>query len=93
MNIKENEKKLGWDRRITCLCDLLGFASVLGGIGMVNWAHWLSEKKAKSWQLEYAPFYAAPCLCCVREEAGGFQVCENAGRRRGEPNSEMQANF
>ncbi len=40
---------------------LLGFALVLAGIGMVSWAHWLSEKEARRKQQEYVPFHACPC--------------------------------
>ena len=40
---------------------LVGFALALGGIGMVTWAHWLSEKEAKRKQQEYTPFHACPC--------------------------------
>ena len=40
---------------------LVGFALVLGGIGMVTWAHRLSEKEAKRKQQEYTPLHACPC--------------------------------
>jgi len=40
---------------------LVGFALVLGGIGMVTWAHWLSEKEAKRKQQDYTPCHAFPC--------------------------------
>ena len=40
---------------------LVGFALVLGGIGMVTWAHWLNEKEAKRKQQDYTPFHPCPC--------------------------------
>ncbi len=40
---------------------LVGFALVLGGIGMVTWAHWLSEKEANRKQQDYTPPHAFPC--------------------------------
>ena len=40
---------------------LIGFALVLGGIGMVTWAHWRSEKKAKRERQEYSPCHMYPC--------------------------------
>ncbi len=40
---------------------LVGFALILGGIGMVTWAHWLNEKEAKRKQQEYTPYHACPC--------------------------------
>lgn len=40
---------------------LVGFALVLGGIGMVTWAHWLGEKEAQRKKQEYSAFHACPC--------------------------------
>jgi DME family drug/metabolite transporter len=40
---------------------LLGFALVLGGIGMVSWAHWVSERKAKQKGKAYSPPQVCPC--------------------------------
>jgi drug/metabolite transporter (DMT)-like permease len=40
---------------------LIGFALVLGGIGMVTWAHWRSEIKAKRERQEYSPCHMYPC--------------------------------
>ena len=40
---------------------LLGFALVLGGIGMVSWAHRVNEKKAKREHRPYSPGHMCPC--------------------------------
>ena len=40
---------------------LVGFAFVLGGIGMVSWAHYRSEKLAKDQGKEYHTCHATPC--------------------------------
>lgn len=40
---------------------LLGFALVLGGIGMVSWAHWVSERKSREKGEEYSPPHVCPC--------------------------------
>ncbi len=40
---------------------LVGFAFVLGGIGMVSWAHYRSEKIAKQQGQEYEACHATPC--------------------------------
>jgi len=39
----------------------VGFALVLGGIVMVNWAHWIRKEEAKRTQQEYTQFHACPC--------------------------------
>ena len=40
---------------------LVGFAFVLGGIGMVSWAHYRSEKIAQQQGKEYDTYHATPC--------------------------------
>jgi len=40
---------------------LVGFAFVLGGIGMVSWTHYRSEKIAKRQGKEYDTCHATPC--------------------------------
>lgn len=40
---------------------ILGFVLILGGIGMVSWAHWVSERKAKQKGEEYSPPHVCPC--------------------------------
>ena len=40
---------------------LVGFAFVLGGIGMVSWAHYRSEKIAQQQGKEYDTCHATPC--------------------------------